>query len=100
MGKFGEIDSADTRAGKFPLVPMGGWAEGSACADTGARTPIGASGILELLKFWSTLATALAETSAVAKVAIIDTMQPTKQSKIKQLGCVVLLSVEKPPPPH
>ena len=23
-GKFGEIDSADTRAGKFPLVPMGG----------------------------------------------------------------------------
>ena len=24
MGKFGEIDSADTRAGKFPLVPMGG----------------------------------------------------------------------------
>ena len=23
MGKFGEINSADTRAGKFPLVPMG-----------------------------------------------------------------------------
>ena len=38
--------SADTRAGKFPLVPMGGWAEGPACADTGARTPIGASGII------------------------------------------------------
>ena len=24
MGKIGEIDSADTCAGKFPLVPMGG----------------------------------------------------------------------------
>ena len=24
MGKFGEINSADTRAGKFLLVPMGG----------------------------------------------------------------------------
>ena len=23
MGKFGEIDSADTRAGKFPLASMG-----------------------------------------------------------------------------
>ena len=46
MGKFGEIDSAAMRAGKFPLVPMGGLAEGSACADTGARTPIGARGIV------------------------------------------------------
>ena len=44
MGKFGEIDSADTRAEKFPLVPMGGRAKGPACADTGARTPIGARG--------------------------------------------------------
>ena len=31
-------------AGKFPLVSMGGGAEGLACADPGARTPIGASG--------------------------------------------------------
>ena len=30
MGKFGEMDSADTRAGKIPLVPMGGLAEGPA----------------------------------------------------------------------
>ena len=45
MGKFGEIDSADMRAEKFPLVPMGGWEEGPACADTGARAPLGASGI-------------------------------------------------------
>ena len=29
---------------KFPLVSMGGRAEGLACADPGARTPIGASG--------------------------------------------------------
>ena len=40
-----EGDSADTCAGKFPLVWMGGRAEGLACADPGARTPIGASGI-------------------------------------------------------
>ena len=39
-----EGDSEDTGAGKFPLVSMGGRAEGLACADPGARTPIGASG--------------------------------------------------------
>ena len=33
-------------AEKFPLVLMGGRAEGLACADPGARTPIGASGNL------------------------------------------------------
>ena len=31
-------------AGKFPLKWMGGHEEGLACADTGARTPIGVSG--------------------------------------------------------
>jgi hypothetical protein len=31
-------------AGKFPLVSMGGRAEGLACADPGARNPIAASG--------------------------------------------------------
>ena len=39
-----EGHSADMGAGKFPLVSMGGRAEGLACADPGARTPIGASG--------------------------------------------------------
>ena len=39
-----EGDSADMCARKFPLVSMGGRAEGLACADPGARTPIGASG--------------------------------------------------------
>ena len=39
-----EVHSADMRAGKFLLVTMGGRAEGLACADPGARTPIGASG--------------------------------------------------------
>ena len=34
-------------AGKFPLVSMGGGAEGLVCADTGARAPIGASGNLQ-----------------------------------------------------
>ena len=33
---------ADMRAGKFPLVSMGGRAEGLACTHTGVRTHIGA----------------------------------------------------------
>ena len=41
-----EGDSADTFGGKFLLMLMGGGrAEGLACADPEARTPIGASGI-------------------------------------------------------
>ena len=44
LGEMFEGDSADMCAGKFPLVTMGGRAEGLACADPGARTPIGASG--------------------------------------------------------
>ena len=49
MGKKADFDrfeghSADTGAGKFPLVSMGGRAEGLAWTDPGARTPIGASG--------------------------------------------------------
>ena len=38
-----EGDSADTCAGKFPLMSIGGRAEGLACAEPGARTPIDAS---------------------------------------------------------
>ena len=44
MEEMFEGHSADKGAGKLPLVPMGGRAEGLACADPGARTPIGASG--------------------------------------------------------
>ena len=43
LGEMFEGDSADMCAGKFPLLLMGGRAEGLACADPGARTPIGAS---------------------------------------------------------
>ena len=46
LGEMFEGDSADTCAGKFQLVSMGGRAEGLACADPGVRTPIGASGIV------------------------------------------------------
>ena len=46
-----EGDSADTCAGKFPLVSTGGRAEGFACTDPGARTPIGASGNYFFLSF-------------------------------------------------
>ena len=43
-------------AEKFPLVSMGGRAEGLACADPGARTPIGASGNSTMfLVFWITI---------------------------------------------
>ena len=40
------LDGCLTRLcyGKFTLVSMGGRVEGLACADPGARTPIGASG--------------------------------------------------------
>jgi hypothetical protein len=40
-----EGDSADMCAEKFPLVSIWVRAEGLACVDPGARTPIGASGI-------------------------------------------------------
>ena len=53
LGEMFEGDSADTCAGKFPLVSMGGRAEGLACADPGARTPIGASGNSILLSKYS-----------------------------------------------
>ena len=52
LGEMFEGDSADMRAGNFPLVSKGGRAEGLMCADPGARTPIGASGIF-LNCFWS-----------------------------------------------
>ena len=35
LGEMFEIDSGDTCAEKFPLVSMGGRAEGLACADPG-----------------------------------------------------------------
>ena len=44
LGEMFEGDSADTFAGKFPLMSLGGGAEGLACADPGARTPIVVSG--------------------------------------------------------
>ena len=44
LGEMSESDSAYTCAGKFPLMSMGGRAEGLARADPGARTPIGVSG--------------------------------------------------------
>ena len=39
-----EGDSTDMCVGKFSLTSMGGRAEGLACAEPEARTPIGASG--------------------------------------------------------
>ena len=49
LGEMFEGDSADTCARTFPLVLMGGRAEGLACADPVARTPIGVSGILFIM---------------------------------------------------
>ena len=49
LGKMFEGDSADMCAEKFPLVSIGGRGECLACADLGARTPIGTSGIFILL---------------------------------------------------
>jgi hypothetical protein len=44
LGEMFEGYSTDTGAGKFPLASMEVRADGLACADPGARTPIGASG--------------------------------------------------------
>ena len=44
LGEMFEGDSSDTCAGKVPLMLMGGRAEGLACADLGASTPIDVSG--------------------------------------------------------
>ena len=44
-----EGDSADLCGRKFSLLSVGGQAEGLACADPGARTPIGASGNLSFI---------------------------------------------------
>jgi hypothetical protein len=44
LGEMLEGDSVDMCARKFPLVSMGGPAEGLACADLEAKTPIVASG--------------------------------------------------------
>ena len=49
LGEMFEGDSADMCAGKFSLVSMGGQAEGLACADPEARTPIGASEIFGII---------------------------------------------------
>ena len=46
LGEMFEGDSADTCSKKIPLVSMGGRAEGLACADLEARTPISVSGII------------------------------------------------------
>ena len=49
LGEMFEGDSADVCGRKFSLTSMGGRAEGLACADPGARTPIGVSENLFIL---------------------------------------------------
>ena len=48
LGEMFEGDSADMCAGKFPLVSMGGRAEGLACADWERGPP---SALAEILEF-------------------------------------------------
>ena len=48
LGEMFEGDSADTCAEICLLMSMGCRAEGLACADPEARTPIGGSGIVSL----------------------------------------------------
>ena len=43
LGEMFEGDSADMCTGKFSLMLMGGRAEGPACVDQEARTPISVS---------------------------------------------------------
>ena len=64
LGEMVDGDSADTCAGKLPLMSMGGRAEGLACADPGGRTPIGVSGncIHEYNLLWRTFKFAIVAT--------------------------------------
>ena len=52
LGVMLEGDSADTCPGKFPLMLMGGRAEGLACTNPEVRTPIGVNGIFLNCFFW------------------------------------------------
>ena len=61
LGVMFEGDFADTCAEIFSLMTMGGRAEGLACADPGARTPIGASGNFFFFFFFSFLVAAVAK---------------------------------------
>ena len=55
LGEMSEGYSADTGAGKFPLVSMGGRADPSSVRRRGARTPIGASGNFRVFSIKITL---------------------------------------------
>ena len=48
LGEMLKGDSADTFAGKFPLVLVGGRADPSSMCRQGARTPIGANGNFQI----------------------------------------------------
>jgi hypothetical protein len=57
LGEVFEGDSAVTPVGKFLLTSMGSGGEGLACADPGAKTPIGVSGNLIFPSFFLLLVT-------------------------------------------
>ena len=63
-------------AEKFPLVSMGGRAEGLACADSGARTPIGASGNCDTTKI-------LKDSCRVTFNINLDYSNENKQEKVE-----------------
>ena len=69
LGEMFEGDSADMCAGKFPLVSMGGRVEGLACADPGARTPIGTSGNFHILDVLQSNSKATQTSSEMARFA-------------------------------
>ena len=49
MGEMFEDDFANMSTKKYPLMLMGSLVGGLSCADLGARTPIGVSGISKYL---------------------------------------------------
>ena len=67
-------------AEKFPLVSMGGRAEGLACADPGARTPIGASGNLVINLFLVVVVV------VVHATVVADRIMVLKDGKILEMG--------------
>ena len=67
LGEMFEGDFADTLDDKFPLMLMGGRAEELACANPGARTTIGVSG---MFSFFCSLSVLVVFVRAVAGLGV------------------------------
>jgi hypothetical protein len=78
LGEVFEGDSADISAGKFPLVSMGGQANGQACADGERGHPSARAEILSKLKIFNLCCQKLFVGSARMTNSHIEVLQVSK----------------------